>query len=260
VPDALRQSFPQMPQLHEKQAQLLERGLFLAGHFDHRDLVGQLVDAFGEVVTGKTDEAQLELINIVCGSCLRSLRKLGLRDDIDKLLRKLLTAVLGRASIKDLKGKYTGRPDQWMKALQTLLNIAGGWLTFGLIDQATPILDEARTELLSPPTSGKPLLLEVTKLLTAYIAAVGQGPAESGLQRMTELFRKIDGNKITNSFTSAPFYSRLHLNVVEEVVLAVVSDDFALGTAGRRWLEDDEYLVRRRIHADMRAALAGSGL
>lgn len=259
VPDALRQTFPQMPEASKKQAEMLERGLFLAGHFDHRDLVAQLVDAFGEVVAGKADESQLELINIVCGSCLRSLRKLGLRDDIDKLLRKLLTVVLGRAGVKDLKAKYTGRPDQWLKALQTLLNIAGGWLTFGLVDQANPILDEARNELLSAP-GGKPMPQDHTRLAVAYVAAVGQGPAESGLQRIGELFRKIDGGKITNSFTTAPFYSRLHLNVVEEVVLAVVSDDFALGTAGRRWLEDDEYLVRRRIHADMRAVLAGSGL
>lgn len=259
VPDALRQQFPLMPELHKKQAHLLERGLFLAGHFDHRDLVGQLVDAFTEVVSGRTDDTQLELINEVCGSCIRSLRKLGLRDDIDKLLRRLMTAVVGRGSVKDLKAKYSGRPDQWMKALQTLLNIAGGWLTFGLTDQANPILDEARSELLSAP-GGKPMPQDHTKLAAAYITAVGQGPAESGLQRIAELFRKIDPNKITNSFTTAPFYSRLHLNVVEAVVLAVVSDDFALGTAGRRWLEDDEYLVRRRIHADMRAVLAGSGL
>ncbi len=259
VPDALRQPFPQKPEAAKKQAELLERALFLAGHFDHRDLVGQLVDAFVEVVKGKTDDAQLELINVVCGSCVRSLRKLGLRDDIDKLLRQLLTAVLGRASVKDLKGKYAGRPEQWMKALQTLLNIAGGWLTFGLTDQANGILDEGRNELLSA-AGPKPMPQDHTRLAKAYISAVGQGPAESGLQRIAELFRKMDPAKITNSFTSAPFYSRLHLNVVEEVVLAVVSDDFALGTAGRRWLEDDEYLVRRRIHADMRAALAGSGL
>jgi hypothetical protein len=161
--------------------------------------------------------------------------------------------------MKDLKAKCNGRPEQWLKALQTLLNIAGGWLAFGLAEQAAPILDEARNELLATP-SGKPQLLEVSRLMTAYIAAVGQGSAESGLQRIGELFRKIDPHKITNSFTTAPFYSRLHLNVVEEVVLAVVSDDFALGTAGRRWLEGDEFLVRRRIHADMRAVLAGSGL
>ena len=260
VPDALRQPFPNKPKLAEKQGELLERGLFLAGHFDHRDLVTRLVDAFTEVVAGKTDDAQFDLINAVAGSGVRSLRKLGLRDDIDRLLRKLLAAVVGRGGVNDLRTKYAARPEGWLKALQTLLSVAGGWLTLGLFEQAAPVLDDARNELLAPPTPGKPLLIEQAKLAVAYVAAVGQGPAESGLQRMAELFKRIDANKITNSFTSAEFYSRLHLNVAEEVVLAVVSDDFALGTAGRRWLEDDEYLVRRRIHADMKAVLAGGGL
>ena len=44
----------------------------------------------------------------------------------------------------------------------------------------------------------------------------------------------------------------------QRVVLAVVADDFALGPAVRRWLDDDEYRVRRRIHADTRA-LVGPG-
>ena len=47
-----------------------------------------------------------------------------------------------------------------------------------------------------------------------------------------------------------PGYSRFHLNLVEDVIRAIVSDDFALGPTGRKWLDDDEYLVRKRIHAD----------
>jgi hypothetical protein len=70
----------------------------------------------------------------------------------------------------------------------------------------------------------------------------------------------MDPGRVTNTWTTAPYYSRLHLNLVEEVILAVVSDEFALGPAGRRWLDDDEYLVRRRIHADMKRHLVRSGL
>jgi hypothetical protein len=39
-----------------------------------------------------------------------------------------------------------------------------------------------------------------------------------------------------------------------------VSDDFVLGSAGRRWLDEDELLVRRRIHRDMKRHLDRSGL
>jgi cellulose synthase operon protein C len=36
------------------------------------------------------------------------------------------------------------------------------------------------------------------------------------------------------------------------VVWTVISDEFQFGTEARRWLDDDEYLVRQRIHADVR--------
>jgi hypothetical protein len=44
--------------------------------------------------------------------------------------------------------------------------------------------------------------------------------------------------------------------VLESVVLAAVSDDFTAGTEVRRWLDEDEYLVRRRVHRSVRRALA----
>ena len=94
----------------------------------------------------------------------------------------------------------------------------------------------------------------------AYVTALGQGPSETGMARITELFRKLDEKKITNTWTTAQYYSRFHLNLVEDVIRAIVSDDFALGPGGRKWLDDDEYLVRRRIHADMKREREKSGL
>ena len=37
------------------------------------------------------------------------------------------------------------------------------------------------------------------------------------------------------------------------VVLAVVNEDSAMGADARRWLDDDEFIVRRRIHRDFHA-------
>ena len=67
-------------------------------------------------------------------------------------------------------------------------------------------------------------------------------------------------HKLPNSFTSDAYYSRLHLNVVEDVVRTMLSENFTMNETTRRWLEDDEYLVRRRIHADMKKHLHQSGL
>ncbi|MDB5308266.1 MAG: hypothetical protein JWO38_2468 [Gemmataceae bacterium] len=246
-------------ELPSKQGELLERALFLAGHFDRRDLVQKLVGQFADLVHGKKDDVRFKLINVVAGQCLRNLKKLGMRDEIDRFLTRLQSEVLQGATLQDLRRKHSAKPEGWAPVLQTLLSLASGWLSFGLNDQAAPILDEARNELLSP-TGLKLQALPYTELARAYVTALGQGPSETGLPRITELFRKMDPGKITNTLTTASCYSRLHLNLVEDVILAVVSDEFALGPAGRRWLDDDEYLVRRRIHGDMKRERERSGL
>ena len=67
-------------------------------------------------------------------------------------------------------------------------------------------------------------------------------------------------NRVANSWTTAPVYSLNHLRVVEEVVLALTGDEFAAGAAARRWLDENEHLVRQRVHADVRRLVAGAGL
>jgi hypothetical protein len=253
----------QIPDLAKMQGELLERTLFLAAHFDRREKVQELVDQFVELLRAKSEDQRHELINVVAARCLRSLRKLGLKDEIDRLLGRMQELVLGGQSVAQVRAKYrardakgSARVDQWGKALQSLLHLAGGWLAFGLSEQSAQILDEARDELIGKNPSPLPAK-DYTPLAQAYVAALGHGPADAGLPRIDELFRNMPPAKIENKFTSSKFYSRFHLNLVEDTVLAVVSDDFALGPAGRRWLDEDEYLIRRRIHSDMKRALAG---
>ena len=245
--------------MQKKQGELLARSLSVAGHFGQGEVVQKLVTQFGDLVHSKPEETRFKLINVVAGQALKSLRKLGLRDEIDRFLTRLQSEVLQGASLPNLRKKYAAKPESWGAVLQTLLNLAAGWLTFGLNDHAAPILNEARNELLNP-NGMKFQPKDYTELARTYVSALGQGPSETGLPRITELFTDMDVMKITNTWTTAPYYSRLHLNLVEEVIMAVVSDEFALGPAGRKWLDDDEYLVRRRVHADMARERQRAGL
>jgi len=247
------------PDLPRKQGELLSNAMFLAGHYDRSDLVKKMVDEFSNLIHGKKDEDRFRLINVVGGECLRSLKRLGMRDEIDRFYTKLHSEILRGASSADLRKKYSSRPDVWSSVLQTQLNLAGGWLTFGYAERAKPILDEAQHELLHPSAT-KFDAKDYAPLARAFVLTVGHGTADSGLARILELYRKMDPKKLNNTFTTAPYYSRFHLNLVEDTIRAVVSDDFALGAAGRKWLDEDEYLVRRRIHADMRRHLDKSGL
>ena len=70
--------------------------------------------------------------------------------------------------------------------------------------------------------------------------------------------RKLGG--ISDAMTTASHYSLSQLNVIEAALLALVSDDFTMSEETRRWLDEDEYLVRRRLHADVKQALDAAGM
>lgn len=239
------------------QAEVLERGLLLAAHYDHRELARQLLELFLASFSSSNEETRFEWASIVTRQCLRSMRKLGLRDEGAKLLQQLQSEILRGQSLEQWKVKHSGDARRWTKGLQALLSIAGGHLRYSHTDQALPIFDMAREELLTKNT--KLPSVNYTAIAQSYIAAVGQGPPEFGLNQIVELFEKMNPAHVAVTHTTAPFYSRLHLNLAEETVLAIVGEDSAFGATGQRWLEDDEYIVRRQIHRDMKWHLHHTG-
>ena len=72
-----------------------------------------------------------------------------------------------------------------------------------------------------------------------------------------ELFRKLDG--INAVYTTDSHFSLAQLGLVESLVLTLASDEFTLDPKARHWLEDDEYLVRRRIHRNVKMAMQETG-
>jgi cellulose synthase operon protein C len=244
------------PQMIERQCILLERALFQAAHFDRMEQVQVLTNRFTELLKTKIADKLHSAIDLIAGQCLRSLRKLGMRDEIHRLLAYMANLVIGGQSLSHLRAKHT---KDWAETVRTLLHLAGGWLYFGEVEKSLPFLDEAKSVLFDEGDLIKnKKFQEYAKLARTYGTVLGQGPVDMALTRIEELFRKMA--KLPNTYTTASHYSRFHLNIVEDVVRAIVSEDFALGPTARRWLDDDEYLVRRRIHRDMRKNLSHHGL
>ncbi len=243
----------------ERTNRVLERAIFLAAHYDRVEMVQQLVTLFGETLRARRGKVLYDSVNLVAGECLRSLRKLGLRDEIQRLLREMSEQVLEGKSLAQLRAHHLAAGgNSWPTLLRTLLHLAGGFLYFGANDQAEPILDEARAMLWGKDRSDI-LLMDQARLAGAYATALSHGPVDEALHRLEELLSKMD--RLPHSYTTtSSHYSRVHLIVIADVVRALVSDDFALGQTARRWLDDDEFLVRRRIHRDMKRMLEKSGL
>jgi hypothetical protein len=132
------------------------------------------------------------------------------------------------------------------------LRVAGEWYFFGRDAQAEPVLPHARGLLLR----GELPTREQSKVASAYARAVAHAPVAVAQKRLEEVFTSVRG--VTDGFSTSSHFSRSQIDLVETVVLAVVGEDSAMGTQSRRWLDEDEFLVRRRIHNDVRA-LKGQG-
>lgn len=235
----------ELPALME-QAAFLEKALFVAGHFGRVEAVHPLVTRFQRMLEGQKGPQAIQVLDSLAAQCFRGLRKLGMRDEIDAILTQMADLVLEGQDVKAIDFK---KAEQGPAKLRALLQVAAGWYFFGRDSQAEPILQAARGVLLSNDLIPR----DQTQLACAYAAAVGQAPVEVAQKRLEELFRQLKG--IKDTYTTSSHFSVSQLDVVEAVVLAVVSDDFTMGTQARRWLDDDEFLVRRRIHRDMRTLL-----
>jgi len=243
--------------------ELLEKALFVAAHFDQADHVQAFMrliyDSLSRQQLDQADDALERLI----GECLRGLRKLGMRDEIGQLLARI-ASLARRRHDRPKEAEPAARDERRGVLLRPLLLVASGWLYFGQQDQAMPVLDEARDLLVH----GGLKSARQSKLACAYLNALGYAPVDVALPRIEELFgyekppgggkpkRRLD--RLRAPLTTTTHFSLFHLDVVEATVLALVSEEFTLNSESRRWLDEDEFLVRRRIHRDVREAMAAA--
>jgi hypothetical protein len=240
----------------EAQVRLIDRGLLLSAHFDHRDHVERFIDAFVMLldIHGTSPTGQ-EKIAILPQQCFRGLRKLGLKDRTGYLLERMVTVVQNGESLTALQRKHGAL---WPVTLRTLLAVSAEWLYLGDEARANPVLEAARDLLFGEELVGKARSPEKFRLARAYIAALGQSRVPEAIRRIQELFQRL--SPIYEDYLPSTHYFTHQIELVEAVVLAMVSDDFVLGQNARRWLDEDEYLVRRRIHRDLRAVMAQAGM
>ena len=122
-------------------------------------------------------------------------------------------------------------------------------------DQLTPAkaLDEVeRIASLRRRSSPTEPPLAYTNAYASFMLAYAQAPLQNALGGLADLTSQL--RDITDSYGTNSHYCLSVLNFVESLVLGITSDDLALGEAGRRFVEDDEHLIRRRLHRDLGGA------
>jgi hypothetical protein len=231
------------------QATFLEKAIFVAGHFGLLESVHPLMTRFQRTLDAQQGAQVFQLVERVAPQVVRTLRKLGMRDEIDQTLRHAAELIMrGR----DIKASDFKKEERGQAALRSLLQVAAGWYTLGRDSQAEPIVQAARAVLLANDLHSR----EQTALACAYAGAIGQGPVETGQVRLEEIFQRVGG--VRDTFTTNKSHFGLYqLEVIEAVVLAVVSDQGLAQQQLSRWVDENEALIRRRIRHDLAVIAAG---
>jgi hypothetical protein len=210
-------------------AVVFEDALKIAGHFGRAALVKQLVLQIGSAITELGADGLSEVGQMLVAG-VRSLRRVGLRDEAGELL--------SRASAV-LKGEDA-------KALEARLGLASGLAYLGAMPQAQPIIDEALAKL------GRESGLTISdrmKLTRATARGLSHASTDAALAGLARLAAQLPF--ITDSFNTNSHFSLSVVDLADALVLGHVGDDLTLNETTRRFLDEDEYLVRRRVHRDV---------
>jgi hypothetical protein len=251
--DALMDFFPligeaqSVPRLYEilagsedvpaaRRAELLEEALMLAGHFGEAGLVRDILGKLEPILSSLGPEHAREA-GAVLGGMLKTLRRVGLKEEAARLLEAMAARAQGAGTA----------------LLIQRIHLAGGLAQVGHTDRARALLDEGLRAVAQPapgtPELPMPERLQLTRALSQAVGLVGESYALAALDAVSGQLAKI-----TDSFNTNSHFCLSVVSFMESLVLGYASEDLALGELGRQWLDDDEYLVRRRVHRDLESA------
>ncbi|MGZ3423532.1 MAG: hypothetical protein ACXVEE_37065 [Polyangiales bacterium] len=210
-------------------AQLYEEVLRVGGHFGEARLVRSSLDAL-EPLVRTFDDSNVEGLAQLLGGAVRALRRVGLREDAIGLLSSVSKIARGDS----------------IPTVVAQVQVAGGLAVLGRDDEARPMFERALQKLAGEVTVPDRLVL--TRAIARGVASMKQEFALAVLHKLEQQLPKI-----TDSYNTNSHFCLSVVAFIESLVLGYVSEDLALGEMGRRFLDEDEHLVRRRIHREVRA-------
>ena len=173
-----------------------------------------------------------------------------MKNEAYEILKQIDDLLTGGEKLDSLEKK---RSKDWPALLRTLLPVAAAYYYSGQQTAGFNIIDKAGADLYAGTMS----LADRTALALSYASTLGQVPVGIALGRFGDLFnrlKKVAVNGWNTHYTLQP------LQLIDTIVLAVVSEDFILGPTIRAWLDDEEYLIRQRIHQELQGMMAEQGV
>ncbi len=214
-----------------ERALLVEQALVLAAHFGHASLVEMLSSQF-EVLVADVEPAQVAAVGAVLDGALRTLRRVGLRERAASLLDTVASLGSGDSFENVLAG----------------VHVAGGFIYLGDMDRAAPLIEQAQARVNDASMSIKERL-DLTRALANAAALM---PVAARVEQVRALTEQLP--RITDTFSTNSHFCLSLLHFLESLVTGLVPPERGRDGPAASYLDEDEHLVRRRIHRDLREA------
>ena len=232
-------------------AQLFARAVRVADYFDLVDLIPNLCDLYSATFFRDRSERTPHAVIASLEPIAAVLRNRNRGGELDTLVSEATKAIVGNDRI-DIAFHAAKKKSALAAAtvLRSYLCLANAKLLAGQKASGEAMIDEV--ESLIPQIISLPPI-EIARVVGQLIGSYGHLDREIGLPKIEALLERIPSSKLVTQQVMNRYYSRLHINIAERVVAAIAIDSFADSVnLGRRWRDEDEYLVRKRIHEDVR--------
>lgn len=215
----------------EAQPRLLRNALLLAGYYDRSDLIAEVLATLARSDAELTSSQPAKYAELL-GRCAPVLRRSNYESEIAALLTKLEERVAG---------------DNGLASVIARVHIAAAFASLGESGRVHGAFVSALALLpeLNAPADHQALLREISVALSRS----SPGQAIAGARTLMEQLANTTDSMSTNSH-----YCLAVIHLMEAVVTALASEDLVLSEWARRWVEEDEHLLHRRIHRDLAAA------
>lgn len=213
-----------------RRALLLEEAMSLTGFFGRDEMTRDIASDLGSLVNELPADDAVRLASEF-GSCLRGMRRVGLGEQASVLLERLSELSIGET------------PER----IEARLHVAAGQAYVGDFEHARIALQSTQAALADLKLTSKDRL----RLGRALAIAWSHAPREEATVGLLGLAGQL--TLITDSFNTNSHFCLSVVSFMDAMVLALANGELAMGDLGRRWLDEDEYLIRRRIHKDLGA-------
>lgn len=215
----------------EIRPRLLRNALLVAGHYDRGDLIAGALEAITASDAELTEQRPADYAELLT-RCAPVLRRNNHEAELAGLLVKLEQRVA---------------EDRSLAGVTARLHLAAGFAALGQPARVQTAFADAHAllpELAGIPTNYQTLLREIAGALSRSTP----GQAIAGARVLLERLAGTSDSMSTNSH-----FCLAVIQLMETVVLSLASEDLALSDWARRWIEEDEHLLHRRIHRDLSA-------